>query len=151
MRVLNWSECLLFDLMSWRLRSCGLSTVDFTDSWNFMVTTVFCMVDLVVFWKPKATLLKFFSNSTRGLVLEKRSSFGIPTSGIFWINFASVLISGELLVSPELLASPLVCNISLFFFVFVPLCLVFVMGSVASQCNGRVFPLLLELQQTFRP
>jgi hypothetical protein len=33
------------------------------------------------------------------LVLEERSSFGISAPGIFPINFASVPISGELLVS----------------------------------------------------
>jgi hypothetical protein len=38
---------------------------------------------LLFSWRPKAALLKFFSNSTRGLVLEERSSFGISVSGFF--------------------------------------------------------------------
>jgi len=47
------------------------------------MTAVFRMVDLVVFLKANAVLLKFFSNSTRGLVLEERSSSGIFASGFF--------------------------------------------------------------------
>jgi hypothetical protein len=98
MRVLNWSECFLFVPISRRLQSCELSTVDFTDYWDFVVATVFRMVNLVVFWRPKATLLKFFSNWTRRFVLEKRSLFRISTSGVFQIDSASGLVSGDFVV-----------------------------------------------------
>lgn len=128
MWVLNWSECLLFVPISRRLRSCELSIVDFTDSWDFVVATAFRMVALVVFWRPRATLLKFFSNSTQGFVLEKRSSIRIFASGIFRIDSASGLVSGKFVVGQELPASPLILGLSLLFSIILFLCPVFFCG-----------------------
>ncbi len=134
----------LFVPISRRLRSSELSTVNFTNSWDFVVATVFRMVGLVVFWRLKATLLKFFSNWTRGFVLGKKYSFRISTSGIFWIDFASGFVSGGF-VGQELLASPLILGLSLFFSIIIFLCLVFFMGSVPRRWCGWVFSLLLGL------
>jgi hypothetical protein len=75
-----------------------MSTVDFTDSLDFVVAAVFRMVDLAVFLKakgrPSEVLLKFNpSVGSRRKVLVWNFCFGI-----FQIDFASGPPSGDLLL-----------------------------------------------------
>ncbi len=107
---------------------------------------------LLFSWRPKATLLKFFSNSTRRLVLEERSSFGVSASGFFRSTLLRVPQVGTFFFVLGSLQAPLFALIPLFFH----LCPSFVSSlccerSIASWCNGWVFPLLLELQHKFEP
>jgi hypothetical protein len=64
------------------------------------------MVSLIVFLKAKAYPLKILLKRARGLLIKEKFLFGI--SGHFQNDFASGLVSGELLVSP------LVHSLSLF-------------------------------------
>jgi hypothetical protein len=52
---------------------------------------------------------------------------------------------GSFLLVRSTMQAPLFVIFPHFFFVFVPLCPILVVGSIVSRCNGWVFPLLLKL------
>jgi hypothetical protein len=59
MQVLKWLECLMFIPISQWLQSLGLSIVNFTDSWDFVVVrSILCFrwSVLLSFWRLKAML-----------------------------------------------------------------------------------------------
>ncbi len=94
MQVLKWLECLMFIPISQWLRSWGLSIVNFTDSWDFVVVRSFLSSRwsvLLSFWRQKATLLKLLLKRTRGLVLKEKFLFGISAFGIFRMILLQVM------------------------------------------------------------
>ncbi len=110
-----------------------MSTVDFTNSSDFVVATIFRMVNLAVFLKakghPSKVLLKFNPKVGSGRkVLVWSFCFGI-----FQIDFASGPPSGNLLLRPRLLASPLVCTDSPFFSSLSLLCVQSLLREVYRQ------------------
>jgi hypothetical protein len=91
-----------------------------TSASDASMTAVFRMVDLAVFLKAKGrsseVLLKFNPRVGSGRkVFVWNFCFGI-----FQIDFASGPPSGDLLLRPGLLVSPLVCTVSAFFFGLYP-------------------------------
>jgi hypothetical protein len=85
MQVLKWLECLMFILISQWLWSWGLSIVNFTDSWDFVVVRSFLSSRwsvLLSFWR-QGYPLKVLLKRTRGLVLKEKLLFGISAFGIF--------------------------------------------------------------------
>ncbi len=94
MQVLKWLECLMFILISQWLRSWGLSIVNFTDSWDFVVVRSFLSSRwsvLLSFWRQKGYPFKVLLKRTRGLVLKEKFLFGVSAFGIFseWFCFGS--------------------------------------------------------------
>ncbi len=61
---------------------------------------VFQMVSLIIFLKAKGYLLKVLLKRTRGLLIKEKICFWNFRFWHFQNDFASVLVSGELLVSP---------------------------------------------------
>ncbi len=80
--------------------SWGLSIVNFTHSWGFVVVRsflVFQMVSLIVFLKVKGDPLKTFLKRTRGLLIKEKFLFGISAFGVFKMILLWVLWVGSLL------------------------------------------------------
>jgi hypothetical protein len=86
MQVLKGLECLMFiPISQWR-QSWGLSIVNFTDSWGFVVVRSFLSSrwsSLIVFLEAKGYPFKVLLKRTRGLVLKEKFLFGISAFGIF--------------------------------------------------------------------
>jgi len=93
-QALKWLECLMFIPISQWLQRCGLSIVNFTDSWDFVFVRsffLFQMVSLIVFLKAKGNPLKVLLKRTRGLFLKEKFLFGISAFGIFRMILLQVL------------------------------------------------------------
>jgi hypothetical protein len=137
MQVLKWLECLMFiPIFQW-LRSWGLSIVNFTDSWDFVVVRSFLSSRwsvLLSFWRQKGYHFKVLLKRTIGLVLKEKFLFGISAFWHFQSDFALGHVSGELPVSPLVLSLSLF-SLSVFLCFFVLLWGLLLASSMAeSSC-----------------
>ncbi len=93
MQVLKWLECLMFIPISQLLWSWGLSIVNFTGSWGFVVVISFLSftVSLIVLLKVKGYPLKILLKRTRGLLDKEQFPIGISAFGVFRMILFRVL------------------------------------------------------------
>jgi hypothetical protein len=93
MQVLKWLECLMFIPIFQLLRSWGLSIVNFTGSWGFVVVRSFLSFRWSVLFllKIKGYPLKILLKRTRGLLKKENSLFGISAFGVFRMILFRVL------------------------------------------------------------